>query len=106
MGKQYATKVSVDAVQVPEYAVTVINPVPVTNEAGEETASQETVSRAVFKTATASLQVKAGTGTPSISCSNGMNATVAVNAEDATKLDVNVPNVTAHTVCTITYTAS
>lgn len=98
MGKQYATKVSVDAVQVPEYAVTVINPVAV-----DENTPQETISKPVFKTATATFQVKAGTGTPSITCTNGVTATATVNAEDATKVDVTVSSVENHTVCTITY---
>ena len=66
----------------------------------------ETLSKPVFKSATATFQVKAGTGTPSISCTNGMTATATVNATDTTKVDVTVPNVTAHTVCTITYAAS
>lgn len=83
MGKQYATKISVDAVQVPEYAVTVIN-------------GSENVSQAVFRGGNASLTITPGTGTPSISCTNGMNGQVSGNT-------VTVNNVTNHTVCTVTY---
>jgi len=96
MGKQYATKISVDAVQVPEYAVTVVN----------NATTLETVSEPVFKSGTATLTVTKGTGTASVSCTNGMTATVADNATDTTKLDVTVPNVTAHTTCTVTYTGA
>lgn len=85
MGQEYATKVSVDAVQVPEYAVTVIN-------------GSETQSAAVFKGATATFTITAGTGTASVACTNGMTGTLT----DATTFTVD--NVTAHTVCTITYT--
>jgi len=83
MGQEYATKVSVDAVQVPEYAVTVIN-------------GSETKSTAVFKGATATLTITPGTGTASVSCTNGMTGTISGSTFTAT-------NVTAHTVCTVTY---
>lgn len=85
MGQEYATKVSVDAVQVPEYAVTVIN------------GDIETKSTAVFQGATATFTLTAGTGTPSVSCT-GVTGTLT----DSTTF--TVANVTAHTVCTITYT--
>ena len=84
MGQQYATKISVDAVQVPEYAVTVVN--------GEETKSM-----AVFRSGNAVLEITPGTGTPSVSCTNGMTGALVDNK-------VTVSNVTAHTVCTVTYT--
>ena len=83
MGKEYATKVSVDAVQVPEYAVTVIN-------------GSETKSVAVFKGADATLTITPGTGTASVSCTNGMTGSVTGSTFTAT-------NVTKHTVCTVTY---
>lgn len=83
MGKQYATKISVDAVQVPEYAVTVVN-------------GAENVSQPVFKGGNANLTITPGTGTASISCTNGMTGTVNGST-------VTVNNVTAHTVCTVTY---
>lgn len=92
MGKAYATKVSVDAVQVPEYAVTVVNSInPV-----------ESISQAVFSTGTAKLTITKGEGTASVTCTTG-TATIAENATDTTKLDVTVPNVTAHTTCTVSY---
>lgn len=83
MGKQYATKVSVDAVQVPEYAVVVVN-------------GTETKSTAVFQGATANLEITPGTGTGTIACTNGMTGTITAST-------VTVTNVTAHTVCTVTY---
>lgn len=92
MGKEYATKISVDAVQVPEYAVTVVNSVdPI-----------QTVSKAVFKSGTAVIDITKGTGTASVSCTNG-SASIADHASDSSKSTVTVADVTAHTTCTVTY---
>lgn len=117
MGKQYATKVSVDAVQVPEYAVTISYPstetIPATEEGGTATTKAITkmVSQAVFKSGTAHFDItdiKVGTGAAIITCTpaqEGENAaTVAADAEVSGKITVDVPNVTAHTTCTISYT--
>ncbi len=111
LGKQYATKISVDAVQVPEYAVTVVYPttetIPPTEEGGSETTktTQNTSSKAVFKGATATITVPAeATGTPSISCT-GTQATVEKKTDETTStLEITAANVTEHTACTITYT--
>lgn len=112
MGKQYATKISVDAVQVPEYAVTVAYPttetVPPTEEGGTATTKDviKMESVAVFQGGTATLKVpvKADAGTPSITCT-GVQATMETVTEGETQmLQITAPSVSEHTQCTIEYT--
>lgn len=87
-GKQYAAKISVEAVQVAEYAVSVVN-------------GSEIQNMAVFKNGTATFNLASQTGTPAVTCETIDGVTVAATIEGST---LTVPNVTGHTSCSVTYT--
>lgn len=87
-GKQYAAKISVEAVQVAEYAVSVVN-------------GSEIKNMAVFKNGTATFNLTSQTGTPAVTCETIDGVTVAATLDGTT---LTVPNVTGHTSCSVTYT--
>lgn len=87
-GKQYAAKISVEAVQVAEYAVSVVN-------------GSEIKNMAVFKNGTATFDLTSQTGTPTVTCETIDGVTVPATIEGST---LTVPNVTGHTSCSVTYT--
>lgn len=87
-GKQYAAKINVEAVQVAEYAVSVVN-------------GSEIKNMAVFKNGTATFELTSQTGTPAVTCETIDGVTVPATIEGST---LTVPNVTDHTSCSVTYT--
>ena len=87
-GKQYAAKISVEAVQVAEYAVSVVN-------------GSEIKNMPVFLNGTATFNLTLGTGTPSVTCQNSAGTSVAATLTGST---LTVANVTDHVSCSVTYT--
>jgi len=81
-GKQFASKISVEANQVPEFAVAVTNETQLLNQA-------------VFYGGTATFTLTLGSGTPSVQCSSG-TPTLSGNT-------LTVANITTHTTCSVTY---
>lgn len=96
-GKQYAAKINVEAVQVAEYAVSLVN-----NGGGHEA-----LNKAVFYGGTAKFNVEPdGNFVPVVTCktSSGSSVTSTFAAAEDGTLEVTVPNVTDHTTCSVTYT--
>lgn len=87
-GKQYAAKISVEAVQVAEYAVSVVNGAEIKN-------------MPVFLNGTATFNLTFGTGTPTVTCQNSAGSSVTAKLEGST---LTVSNITDHTTCSVTYT--
>ena len=87
-GKQYAAKISVEAVQVAEYAVSVVN-------------GSEIKNMAVFKNGTATFNLTSQAGTPAVTCQNSAGTSVAATLDGST---LTVANVTDHVTCSVTYT--
>lgn len=86
-GKQYAAKISVEATQVAEYAVSVVN-------------GSEIKNMPVFLNGTATFDLTLGTGTPSVTCQNSAGTSVAATLTGST---LTVANVTDHVTCSVTY---
>lgn len=87
-GKQYAAKISVEAVQVAEYAVSVVNGAEIKN-------------MPVFLNGTATFNLTLTTGTPTVTCKTSAGSPVPAKLEGST---LTVSNVTDHITCSVTYT--
>lgn len=89
-GKQFASKISVESVQVAEYAVSVTNETQLLNQT-------------VFYNGTATFDLTLGTGTPTATCRTSAGAEVTPTLDTATGR-LTVANVTDHITCSVSYT--
>ncbi len=111
MGRYYATKISVDAEQVKEFAVTIVN----TYTEGEGPSQTETMSTAVYYNGNAvftglSAPTTENGQTPSVSCTKTGNVAASNGMEIGTvsegKFNLTINDVMDHLTCTVTHTAN